>query len=207
MPRGRALGYTMVMPTEDRYSKTRNQLLDDLVYSLGGRVAEELVFRDPSTGASNDIEKATATARAMVTDYGMSERLGLVKLGTADTEPFGAQGGGNSHETSDAITAVIDEEVRALLDHAAREAWQILSRNRHVLDNLAQHLLDEETLTENELQEIFKDVIKQEERPVWNYQSDAAVEGAKWGDPVGISDSSAKPQTPQQASPQERPGE
>lgn len=207
LPRGRALGYTMVMPTEDRYSKTRNQLLDDLVYSLGGRVAEELVFRDPSTGASNDIEKATATARAMVTDYGMSERLGLVKLGTADTEPFGAQGGGNSHETSDAITAVIDEEVRALLDHAAREAWQILSRNRHVLDNLAQHLLDEETLTENELEEIFKDVIKQEERPVWNYQSDAAVEGAKWGDPVGISDSSAKPQTPQQASPQERPGE
>ena len=143
----------------------------------------------------------------MVMDYGMSERLGLVKLGTAETEPFGAQGGGNSHETSDAITAVIDEEVRALLDHAAREAWQILSRNRSVLDNLAQRLLDEETLTENELEEIFKDVIKQEERPVWNYQSDAAVEGAKWGDPVGISDSSTKPQTPQQASPQERPGE
>lgn len=197
----------MVMPTEDRYSKTRNQLLDDLVYALGGRVAEELVFRDPSTGASNDIEKATTTARAMVTDYGMSERLGLVKLGAADTEPFATQAGGQNHETSDAITAMIDQEVRTLLDHAAREAWQILTRNRHVLDTLAQRLLDEETLSENELEEIFKDVIKQAERPVWNYQADAAVEGTKWGDPVGISDSSAKPQTPQQPSPQERLGE
>ena len=78
----------MVMPAEDRYSKTRNQLLDDLVYGMGGRVAEEIVFRDPSTGASNDIEKATKTARAMVTDYGMSTAVGTVKLGSEDTDPF-----------------------------------------------------------------------------------------------------------------------
>ena len=87
LPRGRALGYTMVMPTEDRFNKTRNQLLDDLVYSMGGRVAEEIVFRDPSTGPANDIQQATKTARAMVTDYGMSDRIGMVKLGDADTEP------------------------------------------------------------------------------------------------------------------------
>ena len=86
LPRGRALGYTMVMPTEDRFNKTRNQLLDDLVYSMGGRVAEEIVFRDPSTGPANDIQQATKTARAMVTDYGMSDRIGMVKLGDADTE-------------------------------------------------------------------------------------------------------------------------
>ncbi|MDO5034717.1 MAG: ATP-dependent zinc metalloprotease FtsH [Actinomycetaceae bacterium] len=207
LPRGRALGYTMVMPTEDRYSKTRNQLLDDLVYSLGGRVAEELVFRDPSTGASNDIEKATATARAMVADYGMSDRLGLVKLGSADTEPFGAGGQRAPKENSDAVTALIDEEVRNLMDSAAREAWEILSRNRGVLDTLAQRLLDEETLNEQELAEIFKDVVKQEERPVWNYQADAAVENTKWGDPVGLSDSSQKPETPEQPSPTERVSE
>ncbi|MDK6900550.1 cell division protein FtsH, partial [Streptococcus agalactiae] len=82
LPRGRALGYTMVMPNEDRYSKTRNQLLDELVYAMGGRVAEELIFQDPSTGASNDIEKATQTARKMVTDYGMSDKVGTIKLGS-----------------------------------------------------------------------------------------------------------------------------
>ena len=81
LPRGRALGYTMVMPTDDKYSTTRNEMLDQLAYALGGRVAEELVFHDPTTGASNDIEKATAIARRMVTQYGMSERVGAIKLG------------------------------------------------------------------------------------------------------------------------------
>jgi cell division protease FtsH len=202
LPRGRALGYTMVMPTEDRYSKTRNQLLDDLVYALGGRVAEELIFRDPSTGAANDIEKATSTARAMITDYGMSDRLGLMKLGSSDTEPFvGREMGKPAQENSDAVTALIDEEIRNLLDAAMREAWEILTRNRAVLDTLAQRLLDEETLNESELDEIFKDVIKQDERPVWNYQSDAAVPGTKWGDPVGLDDNSEEPKTPEQPAP------
>jgi cell division protease FtsH len=88
MPRGRALGYTMVLPDEDKYSTTRNQLLDQLAYSLGGRAAEELIFHDPSTGASNDIEKATALARAMVTQYGMTEAIGAIKLSGGSTEPF-----------------------------------------------------------------------------------------------------------------------
>lgn len=201
LPRGRALGYTMVMPTEDRYSKTRNQLLDDLVYALGGRVAEELVFRDPSTGASNDIEKATSIARAMVTDYGMSDRLGPVKLGSGDTEPFvGREMGRPSKENSDAVTAIIDEEIRRFLDEAMREAWEILSRNRSVLDTLARRLLDEETLNEQQLAEIFTDVIKQDERPVWNYQADAAIDGTVWGKPVGL-DAQAEPQTPEQPAP------
>ncbi|MCI1642758.1 MAG: ATP-dependent zinc metalloprotease FtsH [Actinomyces sp.] len=186
LPRGRALGYTMVMPTEDRYSKTRNQLLDDLVYAMGGRVAEEMVFRDPSTGASNDIEKATESARAMVTEYGMSARVGNVKLGSSDTDPFVGRevGRGGQRPYSDQVAAVVDEEVRTLLDDATREAWEILSRNREVLDDLASRLLEAETLDERQLAEVFSRIQKQPERPVWNYGADAAVEGAVFGRPV-----------------------
>ena len=191
LPRGRALGYTMVMPTEDRFNKTRNQLLDDLVYGMGGRVAEEIVFRDPSTGPANDIQQATKTARAMVTDYGMSDRIGMVKLGDADTEAFGHGSGEGPRAFSDETAAIIDEEVRRLLDNAMREAWRILSENRGVLDTLASRLLEEETLDEAQLAEIFKDVVKAPERPVWNYQSDAAVPGALMGNPVGVGSAEA----------------
>ena len=191
LPRGRALGYTMVMPTEDRFNKTRNQLLDDLVYSMGGRVAEEIVFRDPSTGPANDIQQATKTARAMVTDYGMSDRIGMVKLGDADTEAFGHGSGEGPRAFSDETAAIIDEEVRRLLDNAMREAWRILSENRAVLDTLASRLLEEETLDEAQLAEIFKDVVKAPERPVWNYQSDAAVPGVLLGNPVGVGSAEA----------------
>ena len=191
LPRGRALGYTMVMPIEDRFNKTRNQLLDDLVYSMGGRVAEEIVFRDPSTGPANDIQQATKTARAMVTDYGMSDRIGMVKLGDADTEAFGHGSGEGPRSFSDETAAIIDEEVRRLLDNAMREAWRILSENRAVLDTLASRLLEEETLDEAQLAEIFKDVVKAPERPVWNYQSDAAVPGALLGNPVGVGSAEA----------------
>ena len=191
LPRGRALGYTMVMPTEDRFNKTRNQLLDDLVYGMGGRVAEEIVFRDPSTGPANDISQATKTARAMVTDYGMSDRIGMVKLGDTDTEAFGHGSGDVPRSFSDETAAIIDEEVRRLLDNAMREAWEILTTNRAVLDTLAARLLEEETLDEAQLAEIFKDVVKAPKRPVWNYQSDAAVPGARLGNPVGLNSAEA----------------
>ncbi|WP_165217393.1 ATP-dependent zinc metalloprotease FtsH [Schaalia sp. ZJ1691] len=196
LPRGRALGYTMVMPTEDRFNKTRNQLLDDLVYSMGGRVAEELVFRDPSTGPANDIQQATKTARAMVTDYGMSERVGLVKLGSTDTEAFGhGSGRPNERVLSDEMASIIDDEVRILLDNAMREAWEILTRNRDILDELASRLLEEETLDEKQLAQIFAKVRKQDERPVWNYGADAAVPGALMGNPV--LGGKAEPQEPE----------
>ena len=203
LPRGRALGYTMVMPTEDRFNKTRNQLLDDLVYGMGGRVAEEIVFRDPSTGPANDIQQATKTARAMVTDYGMSDRIGMVKLGDADTEAFGHGSGEGKRPFSDDTAAIIDEEVRRLLDNAMREAWQILTTNRAVLDTLASRLLEEETLDEAQLAQIFKDVVKAPEREVWNYQSDAAVPGALMGNPVGVGSvgASAVPEASLEVSP------
>ena len=186
LPRGRALGYTMVLPTEDRYSKTRNQILDDLVYAMGGRVAEEIVFRDPSTGASNDIQKASSQARALVTEYGMSDRVGNVRLSADDADPMTGYGTGRGAERaySDELASVVDQEVRALLDNATREAWEILTKNRAVLDRLAQRLLEEETLDEAQLAEIFKDVIKQDERPVWNYGAEGAVQGAVMGNPI-----------------------
>jgi cell division protease FtsH len=99
LPRGRALGYTMVLPDEEKYSTTRNEMLDQLAYMLGGRAAEELVFHDPTTGAANDIEKATSVARAMVTQYGMTERIGAIKLGSDNNEPFLGRDMGHSATT------------------------------------------------------------------------------------------------------------
>lgn len=195
LPRGRALGYTMVMPTEDRYSKTRNQLLDELVYAMGGRVAEELVFIDPSTGASNDIEKATATARKMVTDFGMSPQLGTVKLGSEDTQPFIGGQNGNSRSYSEAVAAVVDQEVRHLLDDANRQAWQILSTNRHVLDRLAAVLMEKETVLEAEIKEIFADVVKLPERPAWEGIRVEGLDPATFGNPIQVEE--GNPQSPE----------
>ena len=166
LPRGRALGYTQVMPQDDKYSTTRNELLDQLVYAMGGRAAEEIIFRDPTTGASNDIEKATATARKMVTDYGMTSAVGAVKLGTTESETVLGLNATN-RDFSEQVAATVDAEVRSLLDTAHREAWEILTRNRAVLDELAEELLTRETLLEKDLERIFADVVKQSERPLW----------------------------------------
>jgi len=167
LPRGRALGYTMVLPDEDRYSTTRNEMLDQLAYALGGRAAEEMVFHDPTTGASNDIEKATALARAMVTQYGMTERLGAIKLGTSAGEPFMGRDYGHQRDYSEDVAAVVDEEVRALIERAHQEAWGILTQYRDVLDALVVALLDRETLDKEEIAEIFAPVAKHAARPAW----------------------------------------
>ncbi|MFZ2963654.1 MAG: ATP-dependent zinc metalloprotease FtsH [Rhodoglobus sp.] len=172
LPRGRALGYTMVLPLEDKYSVTRNELLDQLTYAMGGRVAEEIVFHDPTTGASNDIEKATSIARKMVTEYGMSAKVGSVKLGHAGSEPFLGRDMNQTQAYSDDIAKTIDEEVRALIDHAHGEAWQMLNENRDVLDRLASQLLEKESLDHLQLAEIFKDVAKLPERPQWLSSAD-----------------------------------
>ncbi|MCR6711826.1 MAG: ATP-dependent zinc metalloprotease FtsH [Demequina sp.] len=167
LPRGRALGYTMVMPQEDRYSKTRNQLLDNLAYSMGGRIAEELVFGDPSTGASNDISQATEIARQMVTEFGMSTKVGSVRLAGSSGEVFLGRDMGHGREYSEQVASVVDQEVRGLMDNALAEATTALSQNRALLDALALELLDKETLGEVELAEIFKDVVKIAPRGDW----------------------------------------
>jgi cell division protease FtsH len=167
LPRGHALGYTMVLPDEDKYSVTRNQLLDQLAYTMGGRAAEELVFHDPTTGASNDIEKATALARAMVTQYGMTEKLGAIKLGTSDAAPFLGRDYGHQRDYSETIAGQVDLEIRQLIENAHQEAFDILVSNRSILDQLVVELLEKETLGKDEIAEIFSSVVGPKPRGAW----------------------------------------
>ena len=167
LPRGRALGYTMVLPVDDKYSTSRNELLDQLAYALGGRVAEELVFHDPTTGASNDIEKATGLARRMVTQFGMSERVGAIKLGAESGEVFMGRDMGHGRDYSEEVAGIVDEEVRRLIEAAHDEAWHVLVENRGLLDELVLKLFEKETLGGPELLDIFADIHKAPERPVW----------------------------------------
>lgn len=168
LPRGRALGYTMVMPDADKYSQTRGELLDQLAYMLGGRAAEELVFHDPTTGASNDIEKATKVARAMVMEYGMTESLGAVKFGTGDHEPFlGRDMGATGANYSDEVAAQIDREVANLIATAHQEAFDVLDENREVLDELVRQLFEKETLDKDEVARIFEPLVTRDKRPAW----------------------------------------
>jgi len=175
LPRGRALGYTMVMPTEDKYSTTRNELLDKLSYAMGGRVAEELVFHDPTTGASNDIEKATEIARRMVTQFGMSATLGAVRLGQESSEVFLGRDIGHQRDYSEEIAGRIDAEVRVLMEHAHDEAWEILVQYRDVLDALVLELLEKESLNAEQLATIFEPVVKRPPRQVWLSSEERAV--------------------------------
>ena len=167
MPRGRALGYTMILPDEDRYATTRNQMLDQLAYSLGGRAAEELIFHDPTTGASNDIEKATNLARAMVTQYGMTERIGAIKLGASEGEPFLGRSYGHQRDYSEEVAGIVDNEIRALIENAHQEAYEVLVANREILDDLVEVLLEKETLLKDEIELIFKKVRLVSRRPAW----------------------------------------
>ena len=160
LPRGRSLGHTLVLPLEDRYTQTRSEILDQLVYALGGRAAEELVFHEPTTGASNDIEKATQLARAMVTEYGMSSKLGAVKYGTSDSEPFLGRDYGHTRDYSEDIAADIDTEVRDLIEAAHDEAWEILVQYRDALDEMVLELVEKETLNKEDLERILAPVRK-----------------------------------------------
>ena len=167
LPRGRALGYTMVMPMEDRYSISRNQLLDQIAYAMGGRIAEEIVFKDPTTGASNDFEKATNIARTMVTKYGMSQKIGAMTIGTGTSEPFLGRELATSASHSNEMAKQVDEEVSAILDRALDEAYKALTTNRVILDKLAKQLLEKETLNQDEIAKIFKTVKKLPKRTTW----------------------------------------
>jgi cell division protease FtsH len=171
--RGRALGYTMVLPDDDKYSTTRNEMLDQLAYMLGGRAAEELVFQDPTTGAANDIEKATGVARAMVTQFGMTERLGPIKFGQGSGEVFLGRDMGHQRDYSEHVASVVDEEVKRLIQAAHDEAWDILNDNRDLLDQLVLALLEKETLDKAEVAEIFGPTIRRRpSRPAWVGASD-----------------------------------
>jgi cell division protease FtsH len=175
LPRGRALGYTMVMPLEDRYSISRNQLLDQIAWAMGGRIAEEIVFKDPTTGASNDFEKATSIARTMVTKYGMSAKVGSISLGSGNTEPFLGRELATNRDWSNEMAQIVDNEVRAILDQAMDEAYEALTSNRSVLDQLAKELLEKETLNQDQIAEIFKKVKKLPNRTTWRSSTKRAI--------------------------------
>jgi cell division protease FtsH len=158
IPRGRALGYTLTLPVEDRFLVRRSELVDELAMLLGGRSAEELVFSDPTTGAQNDIDRATTVARQMVTEYGMSEQLGPMRLGQPQGEVFLGRDFSSTPDYSPELAAAIDAEVRDLLDRAHETARSILVTNRAVLDRLAAALIEHETLEAEQVQAILQDV-------------------------------------------------
>ncbi len=171
IPRGRALGYTLTLPEQDKFLATREELVDELAMLLGGRVAEELIVGDITTGAANDIERATKVARQMVTEYGMSDIIGPLTLGQKQHEVFLGRDYTAQPDYSDQVAFEIDTEVRRLIDEAHDEALEILQENRPKLDELAQILVDRETMEREEVEAFLASIPK---RP----QRDIAVRGA-----------------------------
>ena len=171
--RGRALGWTLSLPLEDKYIVSRSELRDQLGVLMGGRTAEELIFEEPTTGAQNDIEKATEIARAMVTEYGMSEVLGPQQLGQKNGEVFLGRDWGHQANYSQEVAARIDAEVRMLIDNAHDEARSILVKHRKTLDALAAALMEKETLDTPELMEILGEL------PPWPGKNAPAKSPAK----------------------------
>ena len=163
IPRGMAGGYTMYKPTEDKSFMSKTEMEENIISLLGGRVAEKLILDDISTGASNDIERATAIARAMVTKYGMSEKLGTITFGTDQGEVFLGRDLAQSKEYSEETAALIDEEVKSIIDNAYNKAIEILNANIEKLHKVAGVLLEKEKIDGDEFAEIFADTKIEEE--------------------------------------------
>jgi cell division protease FtsH len=199
LARGRTGGHAVSVPEDDKSLMTRSEMIARLVFAMGGRAAEELIFREPTTGASSDIEQATKIARAMVTEYGMSSKLGAVRYGTEHGDPFLGRSMGTQADYSHEVAQIIDDEVRKLIEAAHTEAWEILTEYRDVLDVLAGELLEKETLHRAELAAIFADVKKRprltmfddfggrvpSEKPPIKTPGELAIErGEPWPPPV-----------------------
>ncbi|WP_371833898.1 ATP-dependent zinc metalloprotease FtsH [Rhodococcoides yunnanense] len=168
LARGRTGGHAMTVPEDDKGLMTRSEMIARLVMAMGGRAAEELVFHEPTTGASSDIDQATKIARAMVTEYGMSSKLGAVRYGQEQGDPFLGRSMGQQSDFSHEVAREIDEEVRKLIEAAHTEAWAILNEYRDLLDTLATELLERETLTRKDLEKIFHSVTKRPRITLFN---------------------------------------
>ena len=160
IPRGRALGYTQALPDREKYLSSKAELKDRLAMLMGGRVAEELIFADPTTGASNDIEKATDIARRMVMEFGMSDKLGPMLYGKGSNEVFLGRDYGRQQDYSDEVASSIDEEVRNLLNDAHVIAGKILKKFKKQMDAMVKELMEKETLNKNDVAEVFKNIKK-----------------------------------------------
>ena len=163
--RGRSLGHTLALPTQDKYLMRRSEFVDQLAMLLGGRTAEERIFTDPTTGAANDIEKATEIARRMVMEYGMSDRLGPMQYGRPSGEVFLGRDYGRQPDYSDEVAAHIDEEVRRLIGQAHEEAREIIETHQDAMERMVKVLLEKETVDAKEVGQIFADVPKWEHAP------------------------------------------
>ena len=156
VPRGRAGGFTLNLPKEDKWYNTKQQMEEELIVLLGGRVAEKLIMDDISTGASNDIQRATDIARKMVTKYGMSEKIGPIDFSSSQSEVFLGRDFANTNQLSEQTASLIDSEVKMLIHNAYANCEQILRDNIDILHRLAQFLLDNETMDNGQLEAIFK---------------------------------------------------
>lgn len=153
-----AAGYTMPLPGKDEMFNTRGRMLRNIQVSLGGRIAEELIFGDVTTGASQDIKQATAIAKSMVMEYGMSERVGLVNYGSEGDEIFIGRDFGQTKSYGEHMATVIDEEVKRIIDECYREAKEIILQHRAVLDRCAELLLEKEKIGQAEFEALFAEV-------------------------------------------------
>lgn len=169
IPRGRAGGYTLSLPLEDKFYVRRSEMIDQLAMLLGGRTAEELIFVDPTTGAANDIEKATDIARRMVTEYGMSDKLGPIQYGKPEAEVFLGRDYSTHHDLSNEVAAAVDDEIRALIHQAHDEARMILTTHEDALHRIAEALIEKESLDAGEVKEVLSDV------PKWVHASNGSV--------------------------------
>ena len=156
LPRGRALGYTMHLPTEDRYLTSKRELISRLQTMLGGRVAEDLIFGDITTGAQNDLERVTDIAHKMICQFGMSENLGPLTFGGNDNQIFLGRDIYKDRNYSEEIASQIDKEIRMLVDECFNRSKHILIENRDILDALANALLDKEVLSSEMVKEIVE---------------------------------------------------
>ncbi|MCL5780506.1 MAG: ATP-dependent zinc metalloprotease FtsH [Firmicutes bacterium] len=157
IPRGRAGGYTLLLPKEDRYYMTKSMLLDHVVMLLGGRVAEDVVLKEISTGAQNDLERATGTVRRMIMEYGMSEELGPLTLGHKQDTPFLGRDIGRGRNYSEEVAYAIDREVRKMIDQSYSKAKALLTEHRDTLDKIAMVLMEKETIEAEEFAELMRE--------------------------------------------------
>ena len=160
IPRGRALGYTQALPEGEKYLTSKAELKDRLAMLMGGRVAEEIIFADPTTGASNDIEKATEIARRMVMEFGMSDKLGPMLYGKGSNEVFLGRDYGRQQDYSDEVASSIDEEVKTLLSDAHMIAAKILKRFKKQMETMVKVLIEKETIDKDEVARIFSSIKK-----------------------------------------------
>ncbi|HEY3208988.1 MAG TPA: AAA family ATPase, partial [Actinomycetota bacterium] len=185
IPRGRALGFTLTLPTEDKFLVAREELIDELAMLLGGRVAEELIFGDITTGAQNDLDRATKIARQMVTEYGMSDRLGPLTLGQKSGEVFLGRDFASHPDYSDQVAFEIDSEIRALIDQAHDEALEILTEHRERLDRIATALIEKETVEKEDLINLLEGLEKRPQRTNGQQAGAAAAVARRSAKPPG----------------------